>query len=200
LLDCRDLTTRAVRIGAGIRVVICNTMSQRRLSGVEYSQRRSECEQGAAALGVRSLRELSMAAFEARAHELSDSVARRCRFIVAESARAAELAQALESGDRAAVARMCTQSFEGARDFYEICSDSMLAMWDAMMTAPGVIGARQAGAGFGGCMVALVDADSVEPFLEAVRTAYQCSTGVVPDVYCVEAAQGAELMEMADSR
>ena len=34
LLDCRDLSTRAVWIAGGIRVVVCNTMSQRRLSGV----------------------------------------------------------------------------------------------------------------------------------------------------------------------
>jgi hypothetical protein len=51
LLDCRDLSTRAVRIADGIRVVVCNTMSPRRLSGGEYAQRRAECEQGAAALG-----------------------------------------------------------------------------------------------------------------------------------------------------
>jgi len=33
LLDCRDLSTRAVRIADGIRVVVCNTMSPRRVAG-----------------------------------------------------------------------------------------------------------------------------------------------------------------------
>ena len=35
---------------------------------------------------------------------------------------------------------------------------------EAMLTAPGVIGARQAGAGFGGCMVAFVQTGAVEAF------------------------------------
>jgi galactokinase len=48
LLDCRDLSTRAVWIAGGIRIVVCNTMSRRRLSGGEYAQRRAECEQAAA--------------------------------------------------------------------------------------------------------------------------------------------------------
>lgn len=195
LLDCRDLSTRAVRIAAGIQVVICNTMTRRRLVTGEYAQRRAECEQGAAAMGVSALRELTLDELEARAHELPAQVLKRCRFIIAESARAAELALALESGDRAGAARLCADSFVGARDLYEICSDSMLAMMDAMLGAPGVIGARQAGAGFGGCMVALVEADSVEQFSRAVREAYASSTGVAAEVYAVDAAAGAQLFE-----
>jgi galactokinase len=64
-----------------------------------------------------------------------------------------------------------------------------------MLSAPGVIGARQAGAGFGGCMVALVEADSVDAFSEGVRAAYARSTGIVPEVYAVHAAEGAELID-----
>jgi galactokinase len=195
LLDCRDLSTRAVRIADGVQVVICNTMARRRLSGGEYAQRRAECEQGAAVLGVSSLRELTSDALEARCHELPDQVAKRCRFIVEESARAAELSQALEAGDRTAVSRLCGDSFAGARDLYEICSDSMLAMLEAMLNAPGVIGARQAGAGFGGCMVAMVETNSVDAFSQGVREAYACSTGIVPEVYAVHAAEGAQLID-----
>jgi galactokinase len=71
----------------------------------------------------------------------------------------------------------------------------MLSMMDAMLSAPGVIGARQAGAGFGGCMVALVEADSVEQFSRAVREAYSSSTGIAAEVYAVDAAEGAQLFE-----
>jgi galactokinase len=195
LLDCRDLSRRAVEIAGGIRVVICNTMSQRRLTGGEYAQRRAECEQGAALLGVSALRELTPQALAARRHELPDRVAKRCEFIVAESARAEALAGALEAGDRAAVAGLCADSFAGARDLYEICSPAMSAMMDAMLAAPGAIGARQAGAGFGGCMVALVDAASTDAFRAAVLDAYHGATQVRAEVYPVEAAQGAEVLD-----
>ena len=195
LLDCRDLSTRAVHIADGIRVVICNTMSQRRLTGGEYLQRRSQCEQGAALLGVSALRELTPEALAARRHELPELVAKRCEFIVAESARAEALAAALEAGDRVAVAELCAESFAGARDLYEICSPAMSDMMDAMLAAPGVIGARQAGAGFGGCMVALVDAASTDAFRAAVLDTYYAATQVRAEVYPVEAAEGAEVFQ-----
>jgi galactokinase len=195
LLDCRDLSTRAVRMAEGIRVVVCNTMSQRRLSGGEYAQRRSECEQGTAVLGVSALRDVTPEILAARRHELPERAARRCEFIVAESARAESLARVLAAGDRPAVARLCAESFVGARDLYEICSPAMAAMMDAMLAAPGVIGARQAGAGFGGCMVALVDAARTDAFRAAVLDAYHSATQVRPEIYPVEAAPGAELFD-----
>ncbi len=98
LLDCRDLSTRAVCIAAGIRIVVCNTMSRRRLSGSEYAQRRAECEQAAALLGVSALRDVTPEMLAAGRHELPERVARRAEFIVAESARAESLARALTAG------------------------------------------------------------------------------------------------------
>jgi galactokinase len=195
LLDCRDLSTRAVRMAGGIRVLVCNTMSPRRLSGGEYSQRRAECEQGAALLGASALRDVTPQMLAARRHELPERVARRCEFIVAESARAETLAVALEAGDRAALARLCAESFAGARDLYEICSPAMEAMMDAMLRAQGVIGARQAGAGFGGCMVALVEAASMAESGAAVHECYFHATGVRPEIYTVEAAPGAGVFD-----
>jgi len=195
LLDCRNLSTCAVWIADGIRVVVCNTMSQRRLSSGEYAQRRVECEQGTAVLGVSALRDVTPEMLAARRHLLPERVARRCEFIVAESARAESLAQALTAGDRPAVAQLCAESFAGARDLYEICSPSMVAMMDAMLAAPGVIGARQAGAGFGGCMVALVDGASTDAFRTAVLDIYYGLTQVSPEIYLVEAAPGAGVFD-----
>jgi galactokinase len=67
----------------------------------------------------------------------------------------------------------------------------MSAMMAAMLSAPGVIGARQAGAGFGGCMVALVRADAVAGFSSHVEADYLRRTGIQPCVYAVTAAAGA---------
>jgi galactokinase len=66
---------------------------------------------------------------------------------------------------------------------------------DAMLSAPGTIGARQAGAGFGGCMVAFVETDRVSEFERHVRGAYTAATGIKPEVYPVQAAAGAGLID-----
>jgi galactokinase len=70
----------------------------------------------------------------------------------------------------------------------------MHTMMQAMLAAPGVISARQAGAGFGGCMVAFVDGERVESFADSVSVAYRKATGIQPEVSAVEAAAGAGMM------
>ena len=101
------------------------------------------------------------------------------------------LAAALPAGKRDAVRTLCAASFAGARDPYEIIVPEMEAMMDAMLSGPGVIGARQAGAGFGGCMVAFVEKEAVEIFAGHVWQHYQAATGIEPNVYPVVASPGA---------
>lgn len=67
----------------------------------------------------------------------------------------------------------------------------------AMLGAPSVFGACQAGAGFGGCMVALVDRASVDAFAAAVQKAYAAATRIRPEVLPVAAAAGAGLLHAA---
>ena len=193
-LDCRDLSNRATPLADAIRVVICDTKFKRELAGSEYGQRRAQCEEGARLLGLRALRDISIKQFNARERELPVEVARRCRFIVEENDRALQMAKALTTGDEAAIRTLTTASFKGACELYQIGAPAMLALMEAMLQAPGVIGARQAGAGFGGCMVAFVRAGMVEAFSQSVRPAYHAQTGLAPEAYAVEPAAGAGVL------
>ena len=71
-------------------------------------------------------------------------------------------------------------------------------MMAAMLSGPGVIGARQAGAGFGGCMAAFVEDNKIADFAEQVISHYHTNTSIEPKVYPVQAAPGAGLLEIAD--
>ncbi len=191
LLDCRHLSSRTAAIAPGLQPVICDTHYKRALTGSEYGERRAQCEEGARLLGVTALRDVSLEQFAAREAALPPVVARRCRFIIEENQRVLDLAAALPGGDPARLSGLMAASFAGARDLYEIAVPEMEAMMEAMLTGPGVIGARQAGAGFGGCMVALVAADQVDAFAGHVQNHYLAATGLQPRVYPVQAAQGA---------
>ncbi|MFN2202053.1 MAG: galactokinase [Caldilineaceae bacterium] len=196
LLDCRDLSSRTVPIAEDIAVVICDTRAARNLAGTEYQTRRAQCEEGVRFLrsthpGILTLRDVSLEAFEAQERELPDTVAKRCRFIIEENQRVLDLAQALPDGDRATLANLFAQSWSGARDLYEISVPAMQLMVDAMLRSPGVIGARQAGAGFGGCMVALVERHAVAAFAANVVQTYSATSGIQPGVYSVVASDGA---------
>jgi galactokinase len=199
LLDCRHLRHEYARIPASLRPVVCDTRSPRALSGSAYGERRSSCEAGARALAewlpdVKALRDVSLADFVGHEAKLPAVVARRCRFVIEENARVHALARALGGDDRPAIGALCADSFAGARDLYEITIASMESMFDAMVGAPGVVGARQAGAGFGGCMVAFVEAARVDDFVAATASAYQRATGVRPEIHPVSPVGGAGVL------
>lgn len=196
MLDCRNLTDEPVPLHDNVRVVICDTRAKRELTGSEYPERRAQCEEGARRLaefypGVIALRDVTLEQFAAHERDLPPVVARRCRFIIEENRRVLQMGQVLPGGEREAIRALTQASYDGARDLYEIASPEMARMMEAMLGAPGVIGARQAGAGFGGCMVACVEREQTEAFAAYVRQAYASATGIHPHVYPVQAAAGA---------
>jgi galactokinase len=196
LLDCRHLTSEPAPIHPGIGVVICDTRAKRDLKGTEYPERRMQCEEGVRLLShfypdVKSLRDVTLAQLAAHESDLPPVVARRCRFIVEENGRVLDLARALPTGDEESIRALTAASYDGAHNLYEIGAPAMSLMMEAMLSAPGVIGARQAGAGFGGCMVAFVREEETAAFADHVRRSYQAARGIEPVVYPVRAADGA---------
>jgi galactokinase len=199
LLDCRSLESRATPMAAGLQVVICDTRAERNLAGTEYGERRAQCEQGVESLrkyypGIEALRDVSLEQLESHKKELPELVYKRCRFIIEENQRVLELAQALPGGDPGRLGELFRESYRGACELYEIGAPAMEAMAQAMLRAPGVIGARQTGAGFGGCLVGLVQEEAVEAFAEQVANGYAQRTGIQPQVYPVRAAAGAGVL------
>jgi galactokinase len=195
-LDCRELTSADVSIAGGLQVVICDTRAERNLLGSEYDDRRAECEAGVSILQqqhpeVMALRDVSIEQFEAQEPDMPAVVAKRCRFIIEENQRVLDLAPALSSGDRDALNELFAASYQGARDLFEIGAPSMDAMMQAMQNGPGIAAARQAGAGFGGCMVAIVEEGKVSQFRDHVEETYAKNTGIQPRTFKVTASPGA---------
>ena len=199
LLDCRSITSETKPIAPGVQVMICDTRAERALTGSEYPERRAQCEEGARILGqfypeIKSLRDASLEQVRAHKADLDPVVYRRCHFIVEENQRVLDIADALMVGEHQKAGLLANESFQGARHLYEIVSQEMIAMYDAIMSAAGAHGARGAGAGFVGCLVALVKSDSIAAFVGHVREQYAASTGIDPEIYPVQAAQGASVL------
>jgi galactokinase len=196
LLDCRSLTSVPVSIPSDLSVVICDTRAPRQLSESAYDERRAQCEAGAALIRrsapeVSTLRDVSLEHFEAHEAELPGVVARRCRFIIEENQRVLDVAVALPAGNAVTLRRLFDASYDGAVRLFEIGAPSMSAMHRAMEGAPGLVARRQAGAGFGGCLVAIVEREAVDSFGGHVRDAYASATGRQGRVFSVDAAPGA---------
>jgi galactokinase len=168
LLDCRAGTAEPVPFdpaAAGLTLLVIDTRIRHALGDGRYAERRRACEAGAAALGVRSLRDVSDDGELAR---LSDSSLRRiCGHVLAEKRRVLRAAGLLRAGQVSAMGELLTVSHYSLRDRFGVswpeADDAVAAAIEA-----GGVGARMTGGGFGGCVVALVAADRVEEVRGAV--------------------------------
>jgi len=78
-----------------------------------------------------------------------------------------------------------------------VSSPALDAMVACAHQAPGCYGARMTGAGFGGCAVALVEAQQVDSFSQQVASTYQVETGHQAQIYACMATDGAAIVNRA---
>ena len=191
LTGCRSLEATPAPLPPGTRVVVLDTGTRRGLVGSAYNERRAQCEAAAEAFGVPALRDVGIEALEAAGDELEPLPRRRARHVVTENARTLAAFDAMKHGDAATLGRLMDASHASLRDDFEVSSDALDAMVDAARAHPGCLGARMTGAGFGGCAVALVEADAVEAFADRVPQRYESATGNDAAIYVVRASDGA---------
>ena len=173
--------------GHGLALLVIDTRARHALVDGQYAQRRTSCEQAAAALGVGSLRASDLAAVEC----LKDAtLRRRARHVVTEIQRVLGTVSALEAEDFERVGKLFLASHASLRDDYEVsCQELDLAVETAC--ASGALGARMTGGGFGGSAIALVPADRVEAVSAAVRQAFAVAGLAAPHPFAAVASSGA---------
>lgn len=190
--DMRDASWEPVPLPSDWQLVVCHTGTERRLAASGYNERRMQCAEAAAALGVSSLRDIGVADLDKLEDRVSAAVLRRARHVVTENARTLALREALvRHPDPDQVGRLMTESHLSLRDDYEVSTPALDAMATLAVSAPGCIGVRLTGAGFGGACVALVQRDLAEPFCKAVGERYASAIGKSPQLLLVEAVDGA---------
>lgn len=194
LIDCRSLDATPVPMPAGLAVMVVHSRVARGLVDSAYNERRRQCEAAARHYGVAALRDLDAGRLEREAAGLDSTVLRRARHIVGENARTLAAADALRSGDLAAMGRLMAQSHAAMRDDFEItvpAVDELVAVLQAAIAASGGEGgARMTGGGFGGCAVALLPEVHVDAVRAAVQAGYRSPSGEPPWVWVCQAAEG----------
>jgi galactokinase len=63
------------------------------------------------------------------------------------------------------------------------------------MKIKGTLGSRMMGAGFGGCIVSVVEKPAIPGFIESAGRAYQSRTGRSADFYIANTGDGARQIE-----
>jgi len=195
-IDCRSLEYEAVPLPSGVSVVVCDTMKRRGLVDSEYNARRRECEQGVELLrqylpDAQALRDVTSADPAKYGGMLPAIVHKRCVHVVSENERVLSAVAALRAGEVDEFGRLMDLSHVSLRDDYEVSCVELDTMVDLAHKAPGCLGARMTGAGFGGCTVNWVRSEVAAEFAQQVAGQYTKHTGLTPDVYVCEASAGA---------
>ncbi len=194
-LDTRTLEVEPVTFDAaahGLALLVVDTRAPHALVSGEYAERRASCEQGARTLGVPALRDVTTAELDEALGRIDDDVVRRrVRHVVTEDARVLDVAALLRAGeDLREVGPLLSASHASMRDDFEITVPQVDVAAEAAEAA-GALGARMTGGGFGGCVIALVDADATDTVAQAVRAAYAEHGFDEPRSFVVTAAAGA---------
>jgi galactokinase len=192
LLDCRSLETKLISMPKNLAVMIINSNVKRGLVDSEYNTRRLQCEEAARTLGLKALRDISLAKLQSNKDRLPEVVYRRAHHVVSDSERTVLAAQALRKNDVVQLSRLMAESHISMRDDFEITVppiDFIVKILTEYLGDNG--GVRMTGGGFGGCMVALMPHEMVEGAKELIAESYQEETGYKETIYICSASDGA---------
>ncbi|MCK4316493.1 MAG: galactokinase, partial [Anaerolineae bacterium] len=111
-----------------------------------------------------------------------------------ENERVRATVAALEAGDITTVGHLLNQAHASARDDYDISCPELEVLVEAARGVEGTTGARLTGAGWGGCIVALVRQEAVPDFKTEVPRRYREQTGREPTIFVCRTGGRARLV------
>ncbi|XP_017339133.2 galactokinase isoform X2 [Ictalurus punctatus] len=174
LIDCRSLEATAVPLyDPDLVILITNSNVKHALTGSEYPSRRKQCEEAAAIMGKRSLRDATL-------HDLL------------EIERTAKAAEALKRGAYQEFGKLMVESHNSLRDQYEVSCPELDVLVAAAMEVDGVFGSRMTGGGFGGCTVSLLRSDAAERTMKHIKERYNGC----PTFYITTPSDGARVLSV----
>jgi len=188
MIDCRDISLQHVTIHPDLTVVVCDTGVKHQLASSGYADRRRESEAALAEIqkyysSVSSLRETTMAQVDDILHNGgdipdADILYRRARHVVKEIQRVQWAARALPGGDEAELGEILAAGHDSLRIDYEVSCEELDAMVATAMRAPGCIGGRMTGGGFGGSTVNLVQREKSDAFIAYMKANSDSLAGI----------------------
>ena len=191
MLDCRTLQATPAALPANARFLVVNSMAPHAHATGEYAARRADCEAAASTLHLKSLRDLEESDLSDVLPQLTDTQARRCRHVVTENARVRRAADAMKSNDLTALGELINASHASLRDDMQVSVKMVDQLTEIAQKTPDIYGARMMGGGFGGCVIALVEATESEKVMDLVKAEYARIIGQTPDAFICNLVGGA---------
>lgn len=196
-LDCGSLDYEYVPFDSGLHLLaILDSRVPRELAGSAYNRRRQECEEALEMLRaytgrpLRNLCEVSRAELDAVRGVFPTTLWRRVRHVVEEHARVFAMAEALRAGKWQEAGQVLCASHESLRNYFEVSCPELDELVQIAMSVNGVLGARLTGAGFGGCVIALMEHQAFPALAEAAAQHYYNQKGIASATFATKPSGG----------
>ncbi len=191
LLNCLNLEYEEIPFELNqYDLIILDSKKARELTRSDYNSRRGECE--AALAEVRKKRSLDYLA-RASIQDLDDIVDpilhRRAKHVITEQARVITAAESLKAGEIPALGELMLQSHMSLKNDFEVSIPELDLLVELAMKH-GAVGGRMTGAGFGGCIIALLPIGAAETFMAQVGAGYREATNLEANFYAVSLEDG----------
>jgi galactokinase len=204
LIDCRTLKIELLPLPDNVSILILNSGIQRTLFGSTLNQRRAECDSAlrklqAAQPNLRALRDVTLELITKEGWRLDPIENRRVQHVVTENARVLSGVVALQKVDWEEFGRLMIASHQSLRDYCEVSTPELdLLVEIALDYRPAVFGARLTGAGFGGCVIALVETPRAKSIGKQIILRYKSATQKVGKVYVCRPNKGVHIRRLAN--
>ena len=165
-LDTDNLEFEHIPLNPEFRMVVIHSGFYRQLSDGRYKIRKKECDEIKEIVNQNDICRMPLEKLE-KLKLVDPTLFLRARHCITEHERTQQAAKALKDDNFVEFGQLMNESHQSMKNDFEITLleiDNLVA--DAIKL--GALGARQTGGGFGGCIVACVEADQVETWTAAL--------------------------------
>jgi galactokinase len=186
-IDTMTLTMRHIPLPPQLGFIVIDTGVAHQVRGEGYNERRKECEQACAILGVRALRDI-----QDRPHVLEllpEKLRKRARHVILENQRVLDLIHAIEGGNFEETGRLFYASHASMRDDYEVSLPDIDHLVEICGKNPSIYGARLTGGGFGGAVVIAAKPENLSQTAARIASLYRSLTGKAARIWLPQNVQ-----------
>jgi galactokinase len=187
-LDCKDGSIEHLPLDPSrVAIGVADTGVRRELAQGAFNERVQQARAAFLALArfapdAQHLRDISIEVFEAHRGGLDPILRARAQHVVHEVARTFRARKALLDGDLVDFGRQMFLAHASLRELYDVSCEELDTLVDAAAESDAVFGSRLTGAGFGGCVVMLLDASRSEQVVERVAARFDARFGRRPKI------------------
>ncbi len=179
-------------------ILIINSKKPRNLIESKYNERVAETTEGLKIINEKyNYENICSIPFEKKDEVLAllkdPKIKSRVKYAIEEQHRVNELVVAIKNNDFVKVGKILNEGHKGLKEDYEVTSPELDFVNEEGNKVPGVLGVRMTGAGFGGCLIALIEESQNDEFIEFLQPKYKDKFGYDCEIYSARIVDGAKL-------